>query len=155
MITVHKPLVRHNNAPTFASNQKGLDVADGTGVGPPDGNISASDALTVINFINAFGPKKFAATDFGPPYVDVDGDESVAAGDALTIINYINAFGPGNTDENPQGEAEGASQDALFADEAPGSSFVLTRAEDSIAVTLNELIELLALDVAAQPKRRR
>jgi len=103
-ITITKPMVRHNSAPTANPQGIGMDVTSDT-LGPPDGYIAPGDALAVINHINAFGSHQFGALDYGPPYFDVDADTWVAPGDALYIINYINAFGSG-----PTGEGEAVTE---------------------------------------------
>ena len=110
-ITITKPMVRHNSAPTANPQGIGMDVTSDT-LGPPDGYISPGDALAVINHINAFDSHQFGALEYGPPYFDADADTWVAPADALSIINYINAFGFG-----PTGEGE-ASMEATSADAA-------------------------------------
>jgi hypothetical protein len=75
-----------------------LDVND-------DQHVAPSDALAVINYINAFGSLNAGkvpalgttiagkTVDSGQPFgfLDVNGDNFVAPGDALAIINAINA----------------------------------------------------------------
>src|SRR5205807_2495196 len=75
-----------------------------------DGHIVPSDALVIINYVNAFGtvnsgrvPALGATLPTTPPitasyggpfgYLDVNGDNFVVPGDALLVINYVNAFG--------------------------------------------------------------
>jgi hypothetical protein len=79
-----------------------------------DGKISPSDALTVINYINAFGP---GALVLGQPpipdpspnkYVDVDGDTFLSPNDVLQVINFLNSH-PSSGGE-AEGEGESASQ---------------------------------------------
>jgi len=93
-INVAKAHVWHN-----ASN--GLDVI-------ANGHITPNDALSVINFINAFGsqhvPNNGSASG---PYLDVNANGFVAPNDALAVINYINAFGSG------EGESAASSDDLL------------------------------------------
>ena len=134
-INVTKAHVWHNTL-------NGLDVT-----GPfdlPDGHVVAADALEVINHINAFGstpvPTDGRATG---PYYDVNADGSVAPSDALDVINYINAFGSDTEGESLAGPA-GASPAIA------GVQLLSSRAQSA----LNELIDLLVVDVAAQPKRR-
>jgi hypothetical protein len=89
------------------------------------------DALAVINFINAFGPTVVPLdAPIGPPFLDTTGDDNIAPDDALAIINHINAFGP---DTEAEGESSG----------------------DSLIIGNEDLMGLLALDVAAQSRRRR
>jgi hypothetical protein len=97
-----------------------------------DGNVVAGDAAAVINHINAFGPGPIDMGESGPPYLDTSGDNSISADDALRIINHINAFGSGPVGGGGEGESAGAAADP----------------------SLDELLALLALDVAG-PKRRR
>lgn len=94
-----------------------------------DGLVAAGDALAVINYLNAYGPGPPTAVG-GPPYCDVTADNVIAPDDALAIINHINALGAG--------DGEGVA----MAVAAP-------------AITEAEMLNLLALDVALQPKRRR
>jgi hypothetical protein len=103
----------------------GLDVT-------ADGHIAPNDALLVINFINAFGsqhvPNNGSASG---PYYDVNADGFVSPIDALAVINFINAFG----------SSEGEAGDAPAASKAQSPP--------------SDLLELLALDIATQVKRRR
>jgi hypothetical protein len=96
-----------------------------------DGLVTALDALTIINFINAFlpGPVPDSATA-GPPFYDTNDDDWVTAADALDIINYINAFGPDQANTGGEGESRVAAPPAVA------------------------LLDLLAADSATQPKRR-
>jgi hypothetical protein len=67
----------------------------------------------------------------GPPqqfYYDTTGDENVAPDDALSIINHLNAFGPDFEPEPPSWPSQTSS--------------------------LDELIDLLAMDQTASSKRR-
>jgi ELWxxDGT repeat protein len=96
-----------------------------------DTHIFPNDALLVINFINAFGTPKVPA-DAGPdpPYRDVSGDGWIAPNDALAVINHIIAFGSG----------EGEASDPAAPTAPPSIS--------------SDLLLLLSMDVASQPKRR-
>jgi hypothetical protein len=124
-ITVTKPLRWHNSV-------RALDVGDpfGTAV---DNVVSPSDALLIINFLNAFGPGPVPENAVGPPYYDTTdgaglptGDDFVAAGDALAIINFINAFdsglpGPQGEDSSPTSSEQATDADlmaAIIADQA-------------------------------------
>jgi len=99
----------------------------------------------VINYVNAFVPlvgshvpalgtvlPNGQVVGYGSPfgYLDVNGDDFVFPNDALEVINIINA--------NPEGEGE-ASQVPATLHTQPFSS---------------DLLALLALDIASQPKRR-
>jgi len=93
----------------------------------------------VINAINAYGTASPPPPPTGPegPYCDVDGDGVVAPNDALEVINHINAFG------SSEGEGTGVgSQESGVGNQGTGG---LSEAE---------LLALLAVDVASQPKRR-
>lgn len=71
----------------------------------PDGKIRASDALTVINEINAGGARPLAPPTPGsspPPFLDVSADNWVTPLDALIVINYINAYPPGEGEAMPK-----------------------------------------------------
>jgi hypothetical protein len=58
-----------------------------------DGFITASDAVAVINHLNAFGAGPLARRLAAPPaaFLDVNGDNYVSSIDALTVINYLNS----------------------------------------------------------------
>jgi hypothetical protein len=128
-IEIVKKHVLHNAIDT--GNRTGLDVTGSTSA-QPDGLIMSGDVLAIINYINAHGSGHILdVTNFGPPYVDMNGDGEVAADDVISIINYINAH-PG------QSEAE-----------APIASPLETNNPSS------DLISLLALDIAEQAARRR
>jgi hypothetical protein len=113
-ITITKPHVWHNA-------KLPLDVTD-------DGNIVAADALSVINYINAFraGPVPAGAL-IGPEYYDTSADNFVAPNDALFVINFINAGGSGEGEVGFIGSPDNANADG-------------------------DLLALLAVDVALQPK---
>ncbi len=68
--------------------------------------VSASDALMVINYLNANGagalPALAAPPEIDERFVDVNGDGNCTALDAMIVINYINARTAG-------GEGEGES----------------------------------------------
>ena len=74
-----------------------------------DTAIAASDALDVINFLNAYGSQPVSSVPGSiPPYHDVDADGTIAAADALEVINYLNSSQPGSatfdqTDTTTQG----------------------------------------------------
>jgi hypothetical protein len=109
-ITINKPLVWHNTL-------HALDVTDSAATGI-DGQVTAGDALAIINYVNANGAGTVpAGASLGPPYIDtadsagnLTGDGFVAAGDALAVINFINAFGSGLS--GPGGEGESALPDS-------------------------------------------
>jgi N-acetylneuraminic acid mutarotase len=105
-ITVNKPHKWHNTL--YA-----LDVSGPQGV--PDSQVVAGDALTIINYINAYGAGPLPAlATYGPPYLDTTGDDWVVAGDVLEIINFINAFGAGLPGPAGEAEAKSLAVDAVF-----------------------------------------
>ena len=129
-----------------------------------DGDISPIDAVLVINYLNGIGGGPVPPTP-PPPHslIDVDGDGSIAPIDAVLVINWLNAPPAVRSPAalatfiwNPlppvielidlnsaggQPAAEGESS-------APETSA-------SVASGLDDVLALLALDTAAQPKRRR
>jgi Dockerin type I domain len=127
----------HNNA-------KPLDVV-GSGTVTPDGQVVAGDALAIINYINAFGAGTVpAGAAVGQPYgfLDTSDDNNVAPNDALDVINAINA-GQG-------GEGESMADQSRVSRSAPVDQPPVTNDQPSLTV----LIDLLALDLAVQQKRR-
>jgi hypothetical protein len=112
--------------------RRGLDVTGSTSAAP-DGFIVAQDVVAVINYINAHGSGKIPDNGtYGPPYVDVTGDDNVVAEDVLKIINYINAH-PGQSEGEPEAQP------------------MQPVAESS----MDEILLLLAIDIAGQPRRSR
>jgi hypothetical protein len=71
-----------------------------------ESGVTALDALTLINEINATGPRQLPMLPMDgqsmPPFWDVNGDGWLTAGDVLQVINYLNA-----TASSPGGEGEG------------------------------------------------
>ena len=105
--------------------------------------ISAGDALTIINFLNAFGASTEPEGESrAAMYYDVDDDGFVSAGDALDVINHLNTFGP----------SEGEPATSLDPIEAPASAIDEVFATASSADTLSAL---LATDAPSRTKRRR
>jgi hypothetical protein len=130
LIDITKPHPFHNAVPGLAP-----DVSDGGGTGAPDGVVAAVDVLAIINYINAHGSGPLPAVRgraYGPPYFDVVPDNYVAADDVITVINYINSHAGAGEGESPP-----VTQPA--------------RVKPS---TMNDLLTLLAIDVASQPKRK-
>jgi hypothetical protein len=57
-----------------------------------DGHVRSSDALAVVNYLNAFGAGPVAEGELaGPSSLDADENNVITAADALAIINYLNA----------------------------------------------------------------
>jgi hypothetical protein len=128
-IVIIKTHPLHNAAES--GERSGLDVTGSTSTAP-DGSITPSDALAVINYINAKGAGSIpASVPIGAPYVDVNGDDEVIAQDVLDVINWINSH-PG------QSEAEAAPASLPVANNPP-----------------SDLMSLLAVDIADQAARRR
>lgn len=76
-----------------------------------DGDVSSLDALTIINYLNTYGPGPVGFGDPGFGY-DVNGDGFVTALDALLVINHLNHISTpagtvNNGEEEPDGEGEG------------------------------------------------
>lgn len=109
-----------------------------------DTRMTPTDALDVINFINAFGllPVPLEAPAQAP-YYDVNDDLRVSAGDVLEIINTLNAFGI-------EGEAE-PGDDRTTADTETSD---LWPQPLSSAPVLEDIFALLAADVAANRRHR-
>jgi hypothetical protein len=81
-----------------------------------DGDVTALDALLLINFINAHsGNLSVPSEDVPPPYFDVDGNGSVTAADVLVVINQLNtaatSFSSAGAESPASSFAEGESPD--------------------------------------------
>jgi hypothetical protein len=104
-------------APEFVNLRSNLDVN-------ADSNITAFDALSVINDLNRAGARSLRDYDLAvsgalPPslFVDVNGDGLVTAFDALAIINWLNAHpisGGEDTSSLTAGEDTSADGDLSF-----------------------------------------
>ena len=85
--------------------------ADVTG----EGDLTAADALAIINYINGHGGNtSVPPAAVPPPYLDVDGDALITANDVLVVVNELNkgATSPrGNS-----GLAGGESSDSALAE---------------------------------------
>lgn len=111
-----------------------LDVNDDT-------HIVADDVVAIINRINASGsgPVPLTAQQGIPAYYDADNDAEVSASDVISIINHINARGH-NSEAEASSSQYATSANMLSLNDAP---------------PLNDaLLELLALDLSASPRRR-
>lgn len=89
--------------------------------------VTAFDALLIINYLNQFGPGPVDNGDFGYSY-DVNGDGLVSALDALLVINHINVTlnqggtvgGEGNEAESlPEGEQSQSDPPAPVIPQTP------------------------------------
>jgi len=105
----------------------------------PDDNVDAGDALAIINYLNAVDFTEVpddAVTGLPFGFLDTNMDNFVAPDDALEVINAINA----GFDQEPE-----ASQEPEAGGQLPGRDFS----------EMDDLIGLLALDIASQSSRRR
>jgi hypothetical protein len=110
--------------------------------------VAPSDALDVINYINAGFASKIADDGaLGHPYgfLDVSGDNHVAPNDALEIINAINA---GLTDATSGGEGEGEGQPQSFSG-LDSSAIDEVFAESNPPLETELALALLAISEAA------
>jgi hypothetical protein len=158
-ITITKTHRLHNAAE--AGPRNGRDVTDGSLTGPPDGKITAGDALAIVNYINSKGSGLIQSATPSPPYLDVDGDDQATATDVLLIVNYINAH-PGQSEASDSFGESGvdpiaANTTPYYPSEAannlaPTPAVNLTHSSAGIST---DLLNLLAAEVATQFKRRR
>ncbi|MEO1524443.1 MAG: dockerin type I domain-containing protein [Planctomycetota bacterium] len=89
------------NATPFHNDDQPYDV-------DVNGSVTPGDALTVINYLNTYGPGPIGPGDPGYGY-DVNGDGMISTIDALLIINYLNRVSSDGTvdgEENPSDSAE-------------------------------------------------
>ncbi len=89
------------------------------------GDVTALDALAIINYLNTYGPGPVGEGDLGLCY-DVNADGFVTALDALLVINEMNrqrnSDGGGTVGDGEQGQGETSSEGEQLADDnAPGS----------------------------------
>jgi len=92
-----------------------------------DGNVTALDALIIINFLNRFGPQP-VGPNTPSPLLDVDGDGWIVALDVLRVINYLNqaSAAEGESGSDAEGEsAAGESESAPFLPLASSSQGIL------------------------------
>jgi len=158
-IEIKKTHPLHNA--TEIGMRNGLDVTGST-TSTPDGVISASDVVAIINYINAH-PGGSAQTNSaaGPPYCDVTDDDQVGADDVIAIINYLNA----HPDQAKASEHLAAATTAVAATSGDNEAVMgINGNGDSVpqpiggapsATIQPELLTILATDAApAQLKRR-
>ncbi|WP_146513815.1 dockerin type I domain-containing protein [Rubripirellula amarantea] len=79
-------------------------------------DVSAQDALLIINYLNIFGPGPVGSGDLGFCY-DVNADGMVTALDALLVVNHINVIDSGGGVGGENGDGELGPEGEL----APGS----------------------------------
>jgi hypothetical protein len=101
--------IAHTGTISWQNPVRPADVND-------DGDVTALDALVLINFINDnSGSLSVPSDDVPPPYLDVDGNGSVTAADALVIINHLNyaatSFSGAGGESPASSFAEGESPD--------------------------------------------
>nr|WP_150122655.1 dockerin type I domain-containing protein [Rhodopirellula islandica] len=82
-----------------------------------DEEVTALDALTIINYLNIYGPGPVGFGDPGFGY-DVNADGFVTALDALLVINHLNQITrPTGTVNNGEEESEGSGEGEPIADD--------------------------------------
>jgi len=93
---------------TFVNRANSMDV-------DMDNEVSAGDALEVINHLNAWGAQSLMGDmPTGTGMIDVNMDSYLTAGDALTVINFLNGRShrnvtSGTSGGGSEGEAESPS----------------------------------------------
>ncbi|MFG0267872.1 MAG: dockerin type I domain-containing protein [Rhodopirellula sp. JB055] len=133
-----------------------------------DEEVTALDALTIINYLNVYGPGPVGFGDQGFGY-DVNADGFVTALDALLVINHLNQInqptGTVNNGEEESGEGEGepiandgsaqnddaGSDDSLIPDDQNGlgpleprgfaQSTLRRQTRDAVLTDLTKLID--------------
>jgi VCBS repeat-containing protein len=103
-IRIGNPLPSPHRNPSTLRDQDGrlignLDV-------DADGNVSAIDALIVVNFINANGSVPVSGLSAPPPFRDVNGNLFIDPLDVLEVVNYLNS----RSNFTGNGEGEDDSQ---------------------------------------------
>lgn len=134
-----------------------------------DGYLTASDALTLINSLNAGGARRLTAAELAEgedetsesdagltPTLDVNGDENLTALDALLVINVLNAFGPTTPDSSAATDEvfEELADDEVDLYTTTSGEPVVTTPATSTALTAEAILSLLASDGAAQRRRQ-
>jgi hypothetical protein len=119
-----------------------------------NGFVSPSDALILINYINAFGsfslvkgqdpiPDPTGGGDGKGLFVDVFADNFIAPSDVVAIVDFL------NTQKTAGGEGE----------EGDGAAPLTVSVDDGSGTTANDasanLLALIAMDTASQPRRRK
>ena len=137
-----QPLVGNFDPPTsFATAITDPDTNPGDPLDVDnDGFVTASDVLTIINYINAGTVAQAAATSFtSASFPDVDGNQHITASDVIMVINYINSRPDITSEMGAESEANDAYFDSFGSD--PNAS--------------DELWSLLASDAESSSRRRR
>ena len=98
-----------------------------------DGNVTAFDALLVINLLNSNTPSALTGSDIpSSPYIDVSNDAFLSALDALLVINKINGAGEGEVGSSQALVTAGGNQGGEGESCLP---FEATAAEQSSTIT--------------------
>lgn len=140
VITIGKPYPLHDT----------LNAYDVDG----DHDVAPVDALTTINWINAFGSLPVitdstnAAYRDGPDYLDVNRDNVISPVDALLVINVLNA-GMGSEGEPPALAADVSSIDAVYSQLGQSSS------AGGSSATMTDLLVAALLDTSVTGNRKR
>jgi hypothetical protein len=132
-VTLTGPLFQNGNTIIVNIPGEGLQNVGRLDVNN-DGNVTAFDALTVINYLNLYplttnlpivgGPAPLAAP---PPYLDVNGDGRLSAFDVLPIIDFLNKvpiLPPGSPEFTSVGGNEGAPESVEGSYEVPNGELV-------------------------------
>ena len=123
-------LVAHTGGSSWQNPVRPTDVNG-------DGDVTALDALVLINYINAHnGDVSLPAHELPPPYLDVDGNGLVTAADVLVVINQLNNAA---TSSSSAGNCQGESPGPSFAEGESPDVGGLTRLSPSLASPLTVL----------------
>jgi hypothetical protein len=96
-----------------------------------DDDVTALDALLLINYINAHNTDvSLPANELPPPYLDVDGNGLVTAADVLAVINQLNSAATSSSG------AGGESGESAFAEGESPDVVDLTMLSPSFAASL-------------------
>ncbi len=105
-----------------------------------DKSVAADDVVAIINYINAAKPELVPADGRATgPFYDVTGDGHIAADDVLAVINYVNA--------HPAVKTTSLASSAVLIDTEDSRPF----SQQGLSA---ELLDLLATELAGQPKRK-
>jgi hypothetical protein len=113
-----------------------------------DMHVAPIDTLEIINYINAFAAGRVPDNAVpGPPYLDPSNDGFIAPNDALMIINHINA--------HLDGEGEGEMASPSGAPEPIKTTSPISASVTPTPVDFDDLLTILAWDIASSAPRRR
>ncbi len=88
-----------------------------------DGQVTAVDALTIINDLNRLGVRTLSLAETTGAMVDVSNDGNVSALDALRVINALNAEDGGGQPEPDRGIERPADRSQLAVTEPAAEAF--------------------------------